>query len=135
MRLVLDTNVIISAALWDGTPRQVLEAAHNKHTLCFSLVTLDEIDRVFHYPKLAERLAQLSFSSEEFIKQLLEDATLVSETPEVKLITEDPDDNQFLACAEACNAKLIVSGDTHILALKKFKGISIVPPKTALKQL
>lgn len=135
MRLVVDTNVIISAALWGGVPRQFLQQAHGHHSLCFSVAMLQEIDRVFKYPKFNIRLSRLSFSPEEFLEHLVEDAIIIANPKEEAVIVDDPADNKFLACAIACNAHFIVSGDEHLLSLKKYQHIRIIEAKEALKNL
>lgn len=135
MRLVLDTNVVISAALWGGIPRQLLETAYKDHTFCFSLSMLAELDRVLWYPKFAKRITTLRLSPEELLESLTEYALVMKDPSELNVIVEDPADNKFLACAVACGARLIISGDDHLLKLKVYKQIPIVEPKEALKKL
>lgn len=135
MRLVLDTNVIISAVLWGGIPREILEEAKATHSLCFSVATLQELERVFQYPKFKDRLSRLSFSPGEFLLQLTEDSVVIANPKEESVIIDDPADNKFLACAVACNVRFIVSGDEHLLRLKQYKHIQIVDPAKALKIL
>lgn len=135
MRLVLDTNVIVSGILWGGVPRQILKKAYEQHTPCFSLGTLSELKHVLEYPKFQKQWERLSFSIEEFIERLTERALVIANPPEELVIKEDPADNKFLACATACHAKLIVSGDEHLRALKKYKSILIKTPRQALKLL
>ncbi len=135
MRLVVDTNVIVSAALWGGVPRKVLEIAQSNHTLCFSLATFAELERVLNYPKFKKRLQYLSFSIEEFLDRLTEKAIVIANPRELQIIIDDPADNKFLACALACKAKFIISGDAHLLALKQYRRIPILAAKAALKHL
>lgn len=135
MRLVLDTNVTVSAALWRGAPRQVLEKAHSNHQLCFSLSMLQELERVLQYPKLAPRFSSLSFSLEEFLERLTERAIVIPDPPEEDVIKEDSTDNKFLACAATVGAELIVSGDEHLLMLGMYEDIPIVTPKEAARCL
>lgn len=132
---MLDTNVIVSAALWGGVPRQVLEEAYSHHELCFSLRTLQELERVFHYSKFDKRIFRLSFSIDEFLGRLLEKAIVIADPPEEVIITEDPADNTFLVCAVFCGADLVVSGNEHLLALKKYQDIPIVNSQTAKRHL
>jgi len=135
MRLVLDTNVIVSAAFWGGVARQVLETAQCDHTLCFTEETLAELERVLRYSKFAERLEKLDFTVTEFIERLTERAiVLPAPTRTIDVVKADPDDNKFLSCAAAARAEAIVSGDTHLLELKTFKGIGIVSPHIFLSK-
>lgn len=96
---------------------------------------IEEIYRVFQYPKFAERLGHLNFSVEEFIERLTERAMVIADPPEETVVISDPDDNKFLACAVACGAHLIVSGDEHLLTLKTYQGIAIVSPRVALRTI
>ena len=83
----------------------------------------DEYLRVLTYPKF-----QLSSSE---IKRVLEHdflpyAEFVRVTSQVEVIAADPSDNKFLACALDGRADVVVSGDRHLLTLKRFHGIAIV---------
>ncbi|MBI3255602.1 MAG: putative toxin-antitoxin system toxin component, PIN family, partial [Candidatus Andersenbacteria bacterium] len=120
---------------WGGIPRQLLEIVHRNHTLCFSLSMLAELDRVLRYPKFAKRITTLSLSSEELLERLTEHALVIKDPVELNVIVEDPADNKFLACAVTCGARLIISGDDHLLKLKAYKHIAIVEPKEALNRL
>ena len=135
MRLVLDTNVLISAIFWGGKPRIVLELATIKHTLCFTKETIGELQEVLGYTKFEPHIRKLSFSIEEFLKSLFENAVIVSDFPQLSVIQEDPSDNKFLACALAAHASFIISGDAHLLRLKHFQKILILSPHEFLKRL
>ncbi len=130
MRLVLDTNVIVSAAFWGGVARRVLETAQKDHTLCFTESTLTELEKVMRYSKFADRLEKLDFTVTEFIERLTEHAVVLpAPTRVVDVIKADPDDNEFLSCASEAHADFIITGDTHLLELKVFGGIDIVTPQ------
>lgn len=130
MKIVIDTNIIVSAIFWGGIPRSVLEIAQKKHTLCFSNSTLDELRTILNYSKFAPYISQLSFSTNEFIERLTEHALISSANWKKKdIIKEDPADDKFLICALVCQAGCIISGDKHLLKLKKFNNIPIIRPK------
>jgi len=134
MKIVLDTNVIISGLFWNGLPGKVLEKALKEHTLCFTSETLTELKTTLLYPKFASHFQKLDFTIDEFLTQITENALVVSEPlQKISVIKEDPSDNKFLACAISCQASFIVSGDNHLLKLKNFKNIPIVQPKEFLK--
>lgn len=130
MRVILDTNVIISALLWGGKPDQLLKKVQSTHTLCFSPETLKELREVLNYQKFRPHILKLDFTIEEAFERLTENALIVSGTTEyrVSIVKEDPSDNKFLACALAAQASFIVSGDKHLLRLKEFWGIPIITP-------
>ena len=133
MFVVLDTNIIVSALFWGGVPRKVLELTHSKHKICFSEETLKELEEVLKYPQFDYHIKNLSFSIEEFLNVLTKNSYIISNPPELLIIKEDQDDNKFLACAIACGASFIVSGDRHLIEIKKFKDISIMTPKEFIK--
>jgi uncharacterized protein len=124
-RVVLDANVIISALLFGGEPRRVLERVIDGSVQGFiSLQILDEIRDVLQRPKfkLSARQAQM------FVRELHDVFTVVNATQCVKAIDADPDDNKILECAGAADADCIVSGDAHLLELVAWRGIRIVTP-------
>lgn len=131
-RIVLDTNVLISAVLFGGPPRQVLELVISGAVDCtLSIPILDEIRHVLYRPKFG-------FSPEQSF-QLLEELHAVCDVinPTIRLnaVTSDPDDNMVLECALESGASFIVSGDRHLLDLVEFRGIRIVTPSEYLKQI
>ena len=135
MKIVLDTNVIISGLFWHGFPGEVLEKCLKEHTLCFSVETFNELEETLSYPKLIFHLQKLTFTIEEFLNRLIKNALVVSKIEKVSVIKEDPSDNKFLACALSSQASFIISGDKHLLNLKEFQEIPIVKPKEFLKVL
>jgi uncharacterized protein len=122
----VDTNVLISAALsHSGSPAQIMSLWENEvFEILVSKPILAEYHRVFHYPRL-------HFSPEKIIRSLRlvqHTAVLVEPVEELHVVSADPHDDKFLACAVAGNASYIVSGDEHLLALKEYRGIPILSP-------
>lgn len=130
MKVVLDTNVIISGLFWKGISGKILEdTLQGKYILCFSKSTLSELKQVLAYPKFQSAIKNLSFSVEDFLFVLIQKVIIVSKTPKINFIKSDPSDNKFLACAFSSQANFIVSGDKHLLELKTFQDIPILTPK------
>ena len=131
-RIVLDTNVLISAVLFGGPPRDVLELVISGAVDCsLSLPILDEIREVLRRPKFG-------FSPEQSF-QLLEElhavCDVINPTACVQAVASDPTDNMILECALESNADVVVSGDHHLLDLVVFSGIHIVTPSNYLKTI
>ncbi len=131
-RLVLDTNVLISATLFGGPPREVLELVLSGAVDCaLSLPILDEIREVLRRPKFG-------FSPEQAV-QLLEElhaaCEVINPAVRVQSVVMDPADNRILECALESNADVVVSGDHHLLDLVAFRGIPIVTPSDYLKTI
>lgn len=124
-RVVLDTNVVISAVLFGGHPRRVIESLLNGRTQGFvSLATLDEIRDVLRRRKFGLTPDQVLAVVEEF-RALCE---VVTPGDAVKVMEDDPDDNRILECALAAGAQFIVSGDAHLLDLVRWQDMSILSP-------
>lgn len=123
MRVVLDTNTLISALLFSGTASRLVPLwQSHRITVLVSKAILQEFLRVLAYPKF-------DLSSDE-IKGLIGDEVLpFVETVQVRhhlaVVRRDPDDDKFLECAVAGRAKYLVTGDQDLLELKSYHGIMI----------
>ena len=115
----MDTNVLIWALVGHGKPRRLLTALLERHQIVSSAQMLAEFVEVMSRDKFAEvgrsRLAS-------FLSILVRRTTIVSVKHTRKLIAQDPDDDIVLSTAHKGNASHIVSGDGHLLGLKRFKG-------------
>ena len=130
-RVVIDTNVLISGLCFGGIPAQVIrQALIGKIELFTSPFLVDEFKRVMEmkFPhKELEILATLNELS------LLWQIVPPEVGPKISAIINDPSDNKVLECAVAARAHGIVSGDKHLLCLKKFRAIPILPPTEFLR--
>jgi len=131
-RIVLDTNVLVSAILFGGPPRDVLELAISGAIDCsLSLVILDELREVLCRPKFGFSLEQ----SLQVLEELHAVCDVIQPTDRLLVLASDPDDNMILECALASKADFIVSGDRHLLDLAKFRDVLIVRPSDYLKTI
>lgn len=136
MRIVADTNVIVSAFLWGGVPRQLLDAAEQKHAELFtSRELIAELEDVLSRTKFAEQLGKTRYTPAFLIARYTQLATIIVPAEVQATELRDPDDGPLLACALAAQAELIVSGDHDVLELKQYRGLSIVTPAEALTRL
>ncbi len=134
MKLVVDTNVLVSAFLWQGTPGRLIELAGESECQLFtSKILLDELSEVLQRKKLAKPVAATGLTAEQMIRHYRRIATLVTARKLAQQVARDVDDDAVLACALAARADLIVSGDADLLVLKMFRGIKIVPPADAMR--
>lgn len=131
MRLVLDTNVLISAVVFGGAPRDVLETVlTGAHRLVLSPAILRELRDVltgskFRYPDAV---------ADEIGAALREIADLVEPRTRLSVIAADPEDNRVLECAVEGRADVIVSGDRHLLALVRYGEMPVCRPQEFLAQ-
>ena len=135
MRIVLDTNVVLSALLWRGTPHRLLEAIRVQPNaqLFTSAVLLAELADVLSRPMAATRLALIGRSLQDVLADYTITADVVTPPATPAVIAADPDDDHVIAAAVAARADLLVSGDRHLLALGTHLGIRIVTPAEAVR--
>lgn len=138
MRIVLDTNVVLSALLWRGLPYRLLEAIRHRSDvqLCSSPALLGELADVLMRPATTKRLALIGDTAREVLADYIEVIELVEPDAVPRVVPGDPDDDQVIAAAVAARAALIVSGDRkHLLPLGNHRGISIVDVAEAGKRI
>ena len=122
MRVVVDTNVVISGSFFGGNPRRVIEAVVDREVdASASAPILEEYDDVV--TEIIRR-GYGHFNAEGF-RRFVETLDLVSPTTRVE-VCRDPDDDKFIECAVDARALYIVSGDKDLLDLKSFGGVEIV---------
>ncbi len=136
MRIVADTNVVLSGLLWKGPPQQLLDAGRHKQlTLVTSLPLLTELAEVIKRDKFAARLRKAQMSAMTLVEDYAVIAHVIETTALPQPVTRDPDDDQVLACALASKADAIVSGDTDLLTLKSYQGIPIFTAAQAVDNI
>jgi uncharacterized protein len=136
VRVVLDTNVVVSGFLWGGVPRQLLQAAREKKLQLYtSTALLLELSDTLGRAKFARKLAAAQLSIDQLVERYALLTTVVHPVAIASTILDDPDDDQVLACALAARAELIVSGDRHLLDLKEHQGVRIVRVAEAVKNI
>lgn len=134
MRLVLDTNVLVSAFLWGGIPSRLIELAGEiEIDLYTSRVLLAELSEVLHRRKFTKPIQATGFTAAEIVKHYQRLAHRVTVRQLTQQISRDADDDQVLACALAAKADFIVSGDKDLLTLKVFQEIPIVTAAEAVR--
>jgi hypothetical protein len=126
VRVVLDTNTIVSALLFSGTFSELVSLwQKGSIILLLSREILDEFLRVFSYPKFE--------LSEEEIKELIQEeilpyAEVVKPKRRLRVVQRDPSDDKFIECAVAGKARVIISGDKDLLSLGHYRQIRIQSP-------
>lgn len=136
LKLVLDTNTIISGLLWKGNECNLLEEIEKgKAQLYLTLEIIEEIDRVLHYPRLSGYIAEAGIQREELLEKILSLAHVVVSQSSPLTLCRDPQDNKFLECAIHVNADFVVSGDRDLLVLKEYEAVKIITTKEALEKI
>ncbi len=126
MRLVLDTNIIVSALLWFGSPRKLLELFLSVDILLFtSQPILKELRDVLSRPKLRRQISRQYLGVDQLIERYSLLAIMVEPQP-VPRTAPDPDDDIILATAIAAKADYLITGDKPLLSLRSHAGFKIV---------
>ena len=130
--IVADTNVIISALFWEGNESKIVHLVEEgKIKLLTSVALLDELKKVLMY----ERFGLNEKDVDDNVKYILTISEIISPKRRLRVIHEDPADNRVLECALAGKAAYIISGNKHLLRLKKFGEAKIVRAKELLSIL
>jgi putative PIN family toxin of toxin-antitoxin system len=131
MRVVLDTNILVSALLWRGTPYRCLLAVQaGLADLILSPPILDEFHAV-----LVAKFRHTPAEADDAIRLVRSTAELIEISGELRVVPDDPDDDKFVETAQVGRADLIVSGDRHLLALGSAAGVPVITAQEFLHQL
>ena len=137
MRIVIDTNVLVSAVLSQQGPSHALwdHVLNTRLELFVTQALLDEFADVISRDKFAAVLARTTHTSQALVLKLRESAELVASAPLPRPVSRDPDDDHVIAAAVAAQAEWIVTGDRDLLVLGSYEGIAIITPAQALRAL
>ncbi len=129
MKVVIDTNVFISGIFFTGPPYTILKLWHSGEIqIILTPEILDEFQRVGEVLKEDHP----SIDLHPIIGYLIKTAEIIN-TPELpQPVSDDPDDDKFIAAAIACNCSIIISGDKHLLKISGFRGIKVLKPREFL---
>jgi len=135
IRVVIDANQFVSALLKPvSNPAEVIRLAREgKIQLIMSPQIMEEIRAVLSYPKIVKRHRLTSEQIDLFLKKLTKVAIITHSGQKLDTVKEDPSDNKYLECAVEGRAEYIISGDSHLINLKTFRGIRIIEPAPFLK--
>lgn len=135
MRLVLDTNVVVSALLWRGSPRRLLTAAQDRRIQLFASMTmLRELSDVLGRDKFRAKVAASGTGVDGLIEGYATLCTVVRPTS-IRAVAPDPDDDVVIATGIAARADLIVTGDLPFLGVGAEGGVTIVSVADAIAAL
>jgi putative PIN family toxin of toxin-antitoxin system len=131
IRVVLDTNVLISALLFKGELSRIVGLwQKGKITPVISKETFDELRAVLEYPKFS--LSRVEIKS-MIAHEILPFFEVINVSKHVKGACRDPEDDKFISCAISANADYIVTGDKDLSDLKKYQSIRIIHASDFIK--
>lgn len=135
MRVVADTNIVVSAFLWGGIPREILNAARRRAILLYtSAALIAELEDVLGREKFAKRMTRVGSSVTEMVGDYLALAHMVVPTHRPRVV-RDPDDDHVIAAALAAQANIIVSRDADLLSLNSYQGILMFSAAETLRRI
>lgn len=125
MRVVADTNIVVSGLLWQGNPRRVLDAAREGTIDLFtSAALLIELEDVLSREKFTNRLETAGVTPHDLVLGYASLASVIEPATIEPVVLDDPDDDAVIACAVAVQGKIIVSGDRPFIRLEAVSGYS-----------
>ena len=133
MRIVLDTNILVSTLILDGKPRALLNAIITKnHKLIISRNIIEEFVKITATPRIRK------YVTKQEVEIFLHDLSLISKLIPVRSrlsVVRDQKDNPILATSYDGHARYLVTGDEDLITLKRFRRVKIVKPAEMLKIL
>ncbi len=122
MKIVIDTNVLISGVFFGGFPRKIISSiVGRKLNACATVEIINEYEETVQ--EMIER--RQGHIDRSILAPLISALEIIEPVSEIK-ISRDPDDDKFIGCAKDAHALYIVSGDKDLLVLEKYENISIV---------
>jgi putative PIN family toxin of toxin-antitoxin system len=133
IRVVLDTNILVSALLFSGDLSKIIDLwLKGKIIPLITSETFEEFQKVLAYPKFSLTEEEIKMIIEEHVLPFFE---VVEPEESITGICNDPDDDKFLTCALSGRAEFIISGDKELCNLKKYKGVKIITAREFLRML
>ena len=125
MKIVIDTNVVISGTFFGGYPQSILRAVVEGKVLASA--TTEIVDE---YMEITERMLQRGQGRirKEILFPFMEKLHLIEPHSDIH-VSRDPDDDKFISCANDAKALYSVSGDTDLLVLGRYENIEIITAK------
>ena len=130
MKITTDTNVLLSATLWEGDSFRILKKVENQEielVLCEEI--LQEYVNVLAYSDIQEKIKDKELIVRTSVEELRAMSTIVFPTIKIDIVKKDPSDNKIIECALEGKASYMITHDNHLLVLKKFREIKIVRPE------
>ena len=125
MKIVVDTNVVISGVFFGGAPGEILKAIVSSDVAaCASAEIVDEYLEIVN-EMISRKQGKINTN---LLLPLINSLEMIEPKTKVK-ISRDPDDDKFIECAKDAQALYIISGDKDLLVIKEYDGIEIITAK------
>jgi putative PIN family toxin of toxin-antitoxin system len=137
IKACLDTNIFVSGFISpSGLPSEIIDAWRNREfILLTSNEIINEVSKVLNYPKIKKAYSLSDTEIEKYLTAISKYSQRMPGELKINVITEDPSDNMFIACAFEGKADFIISGDNHLLSVETYEGIRIITASEFVKQI
>ena len=123
MKIVVDANIFVSSYFWGGKPRKIFERIiTGLDELYITQEILDEVKDVISRPKFHASMSEIML----YINSIEEIANKIVVKEKMKTKSRDRDDDKYIECAISGKVNYLISGDIHLLEIKKFEEIKII---------
>src|SRR3989338_7154409 len=127
LKLVLDTNTLVSAFFWEGNEAELLrKIEQGKANLYITSEILKEVEEVIKRPKFDRVMKNAGLTPDQIMQKIVSLSHLVIAPKITVKVCRDEKDNKFLECAKSAKADYLISGDEDLLSLKEYNGMFIV---------
>jgi len=136
MKVVLDTNVLVSGTFWKGDSSRILEFIDSgKLELVLSGELIEEYNEVIERDEIMDKVENKNLILNKAVVGIIKDSIIIEPKQKFDVVKDDADDNKVLECAFEGQVNYIISQDNHLLNLKEFQGIKVLTPKEFLEIL
>jgi len=136
MKVVLDTNVLVSGTFWDGDSRKILGLLDEKVIVgVLSQEIIDEYRAVLIRDDIVDKIINKNLIASRVVERIISTSIIVKPKNQLFVVKDDPKDNKVIECAVAAEADYIITKDRDLLRMKKFESITIITPEEFLKRL
>jgi putative PIN family toxin of toxin-antitoxin system len=133
MKITADTNVLLSATLWEGDSFRILEKVKSGEIeLVLSNEILEEYSKVLFYEEIQDKIKDKALEIKTTVEELKAMSTIVSPFLKINAVKKDPADNKIIECALEGKVDYLVTNDNHLLELGEYRGIKIIKPEEFL---
>ena len=137
MRVVLDTNIWLSATFWEGEAYKLISTIQRRkiEVVITKKILLEIIEVLNKEAKFQKFIKNRKIAIEDLLRTITSLGKLVDSKTKLSIVKEHSSDNKFVECAIDGNAEFIVSYDKHLLKLKEYKSIKILNPTECVRML
>lgn len=129
MRVVIDTNVVLSGTYWKGDSRKVLQLVEEDKIICIaSLEIVKEYKRILEHPDILEKIDELQVTQRASTIKLVQKMVIIEPKIKIKL-SKDLNDNKFIEAAVEGRAQYIISNDHDLIDIIEYSRIKLLTAK------